>query len=373
HLVTVVDGDRGDAVVGVGVAIQVHLGAVEGHGGGGVGGDAAGAGGVVGLEADRALVPADAAGGVADLVEPRALGGVVDDGEAAGRGRGGVPGVDVGLADDRRQVIRGVAAHERGGGVERQQHVLVHGRGAAGHRLPGARAGGGAGVGPGERVVALAGGDRLAVVVVEVERAIAADRRRLGRGGIVLLEGRPGGVDLVVAVHHRGGARAGRGDAHAHGAVAVVDGVVDRLGPHAGAVLHMAQDQAVVGRVRHPGGEVDHDRLVVGGGGGEGDLARDHVLVGDGAGPDLGGGVHHAGVRVDRGAHGRVLSRAGLDAAHLHRLPGARLPAEDGLDEAGHAHPGGVVRGHQHERAVGVVTPDDRLPGAQLGGVARDR
>src|SRR6185436_8808660 len=113
----------------------------------------------------------------------------------------------------------------------------------------------------------------------------------------------------------------GGGDAHRHGAVAVVDDVVDRLGA-GGRVgrLDVAQDEAVAGVVHHPRREVDHDRLVVGGGRDEGHLTSDQVLVVDGAGAPLGGGVHHAGVRVDRGAQRRVLRGARLDAAYLHGL-----------------------------------------------------
>ena len=156
-----------------------------------------------------------------------------------------------------------------------------------------------------------------------------------------------------------------------HGAVAVVDDVVHRLGAGGGAgALDVAEDEAGAGGVHHPGGEVDHDRLVVGGRRDEGDLAGDQVLVVDLARAELGGGVHHARVGVDGRAQGGVVGRAGLDAADLHHLGGGRLPAEDALDEAGHAGPGGPRRSDHDERAVGLVTPDDRLPGVQRGGGA---
>src|SRR5213079_1490084 len=86
------------------------------------------------------------------------------------------------------------------------------------------------------------------------------------------------------------------------------------------------------------------------------------------AGPELGGAVHHAGIGVGGGLDGAVVRHAGVDAAYLHGLGGGRLPAEDRLHEAGHARPVGGGGGGDDERAVGLVTPDHRLPGRQAHG-----
>ena len=146
----------------------------------------------------------------------------------------------------------------------------------------------------------------------------------------------------------------------------VVEGDVERLGVGGGAGrLHVAQHERVLflSSTQEEKSTITDWLLVVAVMKASSPAmkgVRQHV-----ARAEVGAGVHHAGVAGDGRAQGGVVGRAGLDAADLHGLGGGRVPAEDGLDEAGHAGPGGIGRGGHHEHAVGLVTPDDRLPGPQ--------